>query len=156
LKVVINGSKPTGDLLAIPELDGLVRALKKRLEPEADVLVAYLFGSVARGKSGPLSDVDVAVLLHPESDVWDRRLGLLTAISEVVGSEKADVTILNDAPVDLGYRVLRDGVILFCRDDDARIDHWVLTVDRYLDMEPFRQTIAQGLSNRIREGKFGR
>lgn len=81
---------------------------------------------------------------------------MLGLVSQIVGSEKADLVILNEASVDLGYRVLRDGVILVSKDERARINYWVKTVDRYLDMAPFRQTIAEGLSNRIREGKFGR
>ncbi|MGI8426524.1 MAG: type VII toxin-antitoxin system MntA family adenylyltransferase antitoxin [Actinomycetota bacterium] len=142
--------------VALGNLDDLVRALRRCPDAEPDVLVAYLFGSWARGKSGPLSDVDIAVLLNPESDPWKRRLALLATVAQVVGSEKADVVILNEASVDLGYRVLRDGIVLVSKDEPARIGHWVRTVDRYLDMAPFRRTIAEGLSNRIREGKFGR
>ncbi|MGI8426535.1 MAG: type VII toxin-antitoxin system MntA family adenylyltransferase antitoxin, partial [Actinomycetota bacterium] len=92
------------------------------MEGEADVLVAYLFGSRSRGAWGPLSDVDVAVLLRPDSDPWDRRLELLGLVSQIVGSEKADLVILNEASVDLGYRVLRDGVILVSKDERARIN----------------------------------
>jgi predicted nucleotidyltransferase len=47
--------------------DHIASALKERLEQEPDVVVAYLFGSVARGTAGPLSDVDVAVLLRPDA-----------------------------------------------------------------------------------------
>lgn len=52
----------------------------------------------------------------------------------MVGSERADVLVLNDAPVALAYRVLRDGRRLIVNDEVARVAHWVRTVDRYLDM----------------------
>lgn len=131
-------------------------ALRGRLEGESDVLVAYLFGSEARGTSGPLSDVDVAILLRDDGDLHGRHLELIEVVATVVGSERADVVLLNEAPVTLGYRVLRDNHLLYCRDERARIRHWVTTVDRYLDMEPMRRIFAEGLRHRIAEGRFGR
>ncbi len=56
----------------------------------------------------------------------------------------------------LAYRVLREGRVLLCRDEEARIEHWVRTVVRYLDMEPFFRTLEEGVRHRILEGRFGR
>jgi predicted nucleotidyltransferase len=57
----------------------IARVLKKRLDKEPDVIAAYLFGSVARATAGPLSDVDVAVLLRPYEyeDGLRRRLEIM-------------------------------------------------------------------------------
>lgn len=117
--------------------------------------VAYLFGSHARGTASALSDVDVAVLL---AERWapERHLELLDAGADVVGSARADVVVLNDAPVALAYRVLRDGRPLFVNDERARVQHWVHTVDRYLDMAPLWGRLAEGLRHRLEEGRFGR
>ena len=49
--------------------DELVADLAERLKPEADVAVAYLFGSRARGTARPNSDVDVAVLLDEKVQI---------------------------------------------------------------------------------------
>ncbi len=137
-------------------MDGLDERLRERLLREEDVLVAYLFGSQARATAGPLSDVDVAVLLGDDVDIGRRHLDLIAAVADVVGLDAADVVVLNEAPVPLGYRVLRDGRLLFSRDDLARIHHYVQTVDRYLDTAPMRRTIEAGLRHRIAEGRFGR
>lgn len=134
----------------------LEQRLRERLEREADVLVAYLYGSRARGKAGPLSDVDVAVLLREDGDLFERRLELIAAVAEVTGSEAADVVLLNEIPVALGYRVLRDGKILLSRDERARVHYFVRTVDRYLDMAPMRRLYSEGLRHRLEEGRFGR
>lgn len=141
--------QPGGD----PEVAARVRA---RLEAETDVLVAYLFGSEAQGSAARRSDVDVAVLLREDADVARRHLELIAAVGEAVGGRDADVVVLNEAPAALGYRVLRDGRLLLSRDDRARVAHWVRTVDRYLDMEPMRRTLAEGLRHRLAEGRFGR
>jgi predicted nucleotidyltransferase len=141
----------------VTELTGaaLSEALAARLAGEADVLVAYLYGSQARGTPGALSDVDVAVPLAPGWS-FDRHLELIDAVSEVVGSERADVILLNDSPVALGYRVLKDGQPLVINDEGARVRHWVTTVDRCLDMAPLRRTLERGLRHRLEEGRFGR
>jgi hypothetical protein len=77
-------------------------------------------------------------------------------LAAALGSDDVDVVVLNTAPVVLGYRVLRDGLLLLSRDDRARVEHWVRTVDRYIDMEPFRKTLSEGTRHRIVEGRIGR
>lgn len=134
----------------------LCERLRTRLEAEPDVQVAYLYGSTARGTDGPLSDVDIAVLLDGSSDPWQRRLDLIAAVGKIVGEQRADVVVLNDAPPTLAYRVLRDGELLACRDESARVRHWVEVVDRYLDMAPVRRRHASALRRRVQEGRFGR
>jgi predicted nucleotidyltransferase len=130
--------------------------LRRALEGREDVLVAYLFGSVARGRAGPLSDVDVAILLAEDGDPFPRLLEVTEEVARAVGEDRADVVLLNTAPVALAYRVLRDGRLLVCRDEEARVEHWVRTVLAYLDMEPFFRVFEEGLRHRILEGRFGR
>lgn len=146
-------------------LDELAARLRERLQGEADVAVAYLFGSRARGDSGPLSDVDVAVLLDGEA-TGRRELELRAVVEAAIATDAArstgggpprvDLVVLNDAPVSVAYRVLAQGMLLLSRDERARVAHWVDTVDRYLDMAPLRATLAEGLSHRLEEGRFGR
>jgi uncharacterized protein len=59
---------PDADLLARqPALAEIVRRLVTTLEPER----IYLFGSKARGDSGPDSDYDILVLVeHPEEPLY--------------------------------------------------------------------------------------
>ena len=134
----------------------LMAKLRARLAQESDVLVAYLYGSQARGTSGPLSDVDIGVLLDESSDLFRRQLDLTNAVAEVTGDSVTDVIVLNDAPVALGYRVLRDGKVILSRDERTRIRFFVGTVDRYLDMAPMRRMYADGTRHRLAEGRFGR
>ncbi|MGH3870086.1 MAG: type VII toxin-antitoxin system MntA family adenylyltransferase antitoxin [Pseudonocardiaceae bacterium] len=139
---------------AAPSTPDLTERVRRLLDGEPGVLVAYLYGSHARSRVGPLSDVDVAVLLDDDNE--ERRLELTAAITHAVAPARADVVVLNDAPLPLAYRVLRDGTVLVSHDDRARVEHWVRTVDRYLDMAPARRALAAGTRNRLREGRFGR
>lgn len=118
--------------------------------------MAYLFGSSARGTRGPLSDVDVAVLLADDEDPLEAKLRLMADISAAIASDDVDVVVLNVAPEPLAFAVLRDGIVLVSRDDVARVRHRARVFDRYMDMEPFRRVQAEGLRHRLEEGRFGR
>jgi predicted nucleotidyltransferase len=132
----------------------LADALAARLAALGSVVVAYLFGSQARGEPRSLSDVDVAVLL--DNDDVDHELEVIAAVQELAGSRRADVIVLNHAPVAVAYRVLRDGVLLVSNDEKHRVRHHARVVDRYLDMEPMRRAIEAGQRHRLAEDRFGR
>ncbi len=140
----------------ITGVDELERALTAVLERYPDVKLAYLFGSRARGTARTLSDVDVAILLEEDGDRHAVVLELAAELSGAAGGRHVDVVVLNTAPVALAYRVIRDGRLLLSRDERARVEHWARTVDRYIDMAPFRRTLAEGTRHRIDEGRFGR
>jgi len=103
----------------------------------AEVVCAYLFGSVARGDASVDSDVDVAVLLvrSPEGWLTDLRFDLEGQIERKTGLP-AQVVVLNDAPPDLVHRVLRDGRLLVDRDPSARIRFEVRARNEYFDLLP--------------------
>lgn len=123
------------------------------------VAFAYLFGSQARAATHPLSDIDVAVHLTEEvepASYLSVRLALAADLATLLGTDNLDVALLNEAPVALGYRVVREGVVVHRGDEKARIGHWATVVDRYIDMEPMRRTLADGTRHRLEEGRFGR
>lgn len=136
-----------------PEVETRARAA---LERHPEVVVAYLFGSSARGRAGPLSDLDVAVLLGEGADPASAQLDLIGDLAAATGTDRVDVVVLNEAPSELAFRVLRDGRLLLCRDDAARVRHRVRTILEYLDLEPLRRIVAEGLRRRLAEGSFGR
>lgn len=132
----------------------LVERLRVALEDEPTVLVAYIFGSRATDGYRASSDVDVAVLLREQGQTAGLRLA--ARLAEVTAPLRVDLVELDDAPVALAYRVVRDGRLLVCRDEAARIEFWVGTVDRYLDMAPTRRVLLEGTRRRLRDGRFGR
>lgn len=129
-----------------------VARVRQVLAGEERVLAAWLFGSRARGGERPGSDVDVAILLDGADEATRQRI----RADVVAAVPVADLVVLNDAPIALAYRVLRDGQVLLARDEAARARFWVRTVDRYLDMAPARRMLADGLRHRLEEGRFGR
>ena len=96
----------------------------------------YLFGSVARHEAAGDSDVDVGVLFaDPPARTLDAQpYGLEGDLERHLGG-RVDLITLNDAPVDLRARVLRDGLLVFERDRAARIRFEVRTRNEAFDLE---------------------
>lgn len=50
------------------EINKIIEVLKEYFERRNDVLMAFLFGSYAKGKNHGLSDIDIAVYFRPKSN----------------------------------------------------------------------------------------
>jgi hypothetical protein len=106
------------------------------------VTLAYLFGSQARGKAGPLSDVDIAVLLNPEVDreEWSQiQIDLMGKLMSLFQRNDVDVVILNQAKPVLAHQVALYGRVLYQAQPGARADFEVAALRRYVDTEPLRR-----------------
>ncbi|WP_321211927.1 nucleotidyltransferase domain-containing protein [Methanothermobacter sp. DP] len=91
-----------------------MRELQKKLgnyfKDKDEVRLAYLFGSVADEKEGPLSDIDIGVLLEDKLDRNARarmKLRMISELTSILGSDKIDLVIMNDAPPQLNYEIIK-------------------------------------------------
>jgi len=119
------------------------------------VVVAYLFGSAARGQMTPLSDVDVGVLVD-EADA-DKRLKIrldLTGDLDVAGPE-VDVALLDQVSSGIAYDIIR-GRLLYAADDSRRVSVETRVMKTYLDDLDLYRVQHHLLHARIRAGKFGK
>jgi predicted nucleotidyltransferase len=120
------------------------------------VSFAYLFGSVAEGKAGPASDVDVAVYLDPDAPS-ERRLELSLEVagrlSEASGAGGIDVLVLNDAPLPIKGRVVRQRIVLFSRDEPARVAFESLTLREFFDFQIHAVPMDDRMLREIAEGR---
>ncbi|ABP50932.1 MULTISPECIES: type VII toxin-antitoxin system MntA family adenylyltransferase antitoxin [Pyrobaculum] len=95
------------------------------------VKFAYLFGSRARGLEREDSDWDVAVYFGREVTIIEEaELG--AELSKWLEAE-VDVVALDNAPLDLIYIVLRDGVVIYSEDEKLRKQWEIETYLEYLD-----------------------
>jgi predicted nucleotidyltransferase len=105
------------------KLVGALRTAAASVLPSLPVAFAYLYGSQTGDRNRPDSDVDVGIVLDttdvdPEV-VASRTADALTAASAIGGIE---VTVLDDAPIRFLGRVLRSRVVLYSRDEPARVE----------------------------------
>jgi predicted nucleotidyltransferase len=114
----------------------------------------YLFGSYAEARAHAESDVDLGVLLHRDlyptpRERFAERVRLTAWLIGVLGINAVDVVILNDAPPELGRRIVTQGQRVYCA--DTQRDHaFVRDVQlRAADLAPFlrrtRRIILQAL-----------
>jgi predicted nucleotidyltransferase len=116
----------------------LLARLRSFFADRQRVELAYLFGSTARGTTGPLSDVDVAIRFsHDRDRSLDERLKLQDALCRDLGSDRIDLVDLDDASPVLRYNVIRDGVTLK-GENDVRVPFEVRVMSEYFDTHALR------------------
>ncbi|MEA3255825.1 MAG: nucleotidyltransferase domain-containing protein [Candidatus Altiarchaeota archaeon] len=118
------------------ETNEVMDKLSRFFRGQKEVRVAYLFGSVASGKTGPLSDVDVGVFLDESLSKKKRfmlNLRLISEISGILKTDRVDIVIMNDVPVSLNYEIIKSNQPVYTRDESERVDieHGILS--KYLD-----------------------
>lgn len=123
----------------------LLRRLRRVLVTRPGVRFAFLFGSTARGDSGPLSDVDIAVYHDPA--IEDLRW-LLADLVEASGTDRVDLVALNSAGPLLRQRVFRDGIPIVVQDHDLLGRLRFRTQIEYLDTAPLRRLWWAGFRQR--------
>jgi uncharacterized protein len=141
-----------------------VEALREKLGPyfasRPEILSALVFGSRARDAAGPLSDVDIAVLLDPRSaGEWridDYKALRLVELMSILETAELDLVILNESPPLLAHRVIRDGIVVHCVDEAALTDFRFRALQTYLDTKPIREAQAAALHERLERGEFAR
>ncbi|HTU63183.1 MAG TPA: nucleotidyltransferase domain-containing protein [Polyangiales bacterium] len=139
--------------------DETIERLKDHLAGRAEVLEAYLFGSVARRDDQAHSDLDMAVYVDRGaiSETDARYTALLTAeLQTVLRRSDIDLVLLNNATPLLYYAVLRDGVRMLSRDLSATTRREGYALSRYCDDVPRLRAIEEAHRARIQAGNFGR
>jgi len=132
-------------------------ALESYFSSVDDIALAILFGSQARGCARPLSDVDVALLLDgrpADARLFDARLEVMGALMSILHTAEVDVVMLNQAPPALRFRVVRDGILLYCRERHMLIEFVSRTVVDYLDFKPVLLRHEQAILERARKGEL--
>ena len=123
---------------------------KQRLEEvvqyahgDQDILAVLLFGSTARGEQHAASDLDVCLVLQPgayqQFALTEKRLQYLAAFPLV------DVQIFQELPLYIRRRILKEGHVLFCRDDDALYTLALRTVQAFEDFQPLYQRYLEAI-----------
>ncbi|MGH7818290.1 MAG: nucleotidyltransferase domain-containing protein [Candidatus Binatia bacterium] len=103
-----------------------------RKDPE--VLAVILFGSEARGEAGLASDLDVCLVLpgrrHPSVHLSEKKLQYAAAHPGL------DVQVFQQLPLYVRRRVLRDGRVLWTRDEDMLYEVAFRTAQEFEDFRP--------------------
>lgn len=80
------------------------------------VLAVILFGSRARGDHAPASDTDLCLVLPFRKDAEHDQVAVRM---RYLKDNDLDIRIFQQLPLHIRRRVLKEGVVLFCRDLDG-------------------------------------
>ena len=128
-----------------------------RLFSNNGVIAAYLFGSHVRDKTWGKSDLDFTVLFDQsieKPDYGQIKIHFLTELIGIFKTNAIDLVCLQEASPYLTYEeIIRSGKIIFCKDEDQRLDFELKAFQRYIDTEPLRKIQKQYFSERMKERK---
>lgn len=110
---------------------GLEKTLD-RIKRYENVLAIIIFGSQAKGKATRLSDIDICVVL---SDVNRNK-----ALISTCGSDKMDISFFDELPIYMRYRVFKEGVLVYARDEAKLTGIMGNTLSEFMD---FRSTLDE-------------
>ena len=105
----------------------------------------------------PLSDIDIAVYFSDATSrekFFELKIALLSKLYPLLETEKIDLVILNESPLSLTYRVLKDGEIIVENDPQKRITFYENTIIRYLDFLPFITAMNKQIQKNMLEGTY--
>lgn len=117
-----------------------IEKLKDILKDYPYIASAYLFGSRASGKSGSMSDVDIAILLKSNAPTGRELLHeedyLSYRIAKALGVKEVDLIDLNNQGLTFVHNVLRTGKLIYDADPHFRIRFITRIISEYCDFEP--------------------
>ncbi|HID95444.1 MAG TPA: nucleotidyltransferase domain-containing protein [Candidatus Latescibacteria bacterium] len=145
----------------VEKLKGRVREYLLNRIPTAkdsfwnDICTVYLFGSAVRGGGWKKEkDLDLAVYFHPSGT-------FAIEDGEKIGEEleravrvKVDVVTLNYAPPLMRYEVIKNGEMLYCSDEEKRVDFEVKSLLEFYELEPLRRRLSDEIRQMIRDEVF--
>lgn len=118
-----------------------VESIKTVLSENASILLAYLFGSRAKGEASERADWDIAVYLAEdrlaENPIWDR-FKIEDRLPAALATDAVQVVVLNslEDPL-LGFEIIANGLLLVEKDENLRIAFEGSVLARWHDWQYF-------------------
>ena len=92
-----------------------------------------------KGKSGPLSDIDIGVYLSRKLDKkerFEKRLELIGFLCTLLQTNNLDLVLINDSPSVLNFEIIEPNCLIFEKNHDLKVEVEVYIMSRYYDRKP--------------------
>lgn len=125
----------------IPKFNIIQNKLKHYFAKREEILLAFLFGSIAKDKTTAISDIDIAVMLDKSKidetkTPYGYKAELLAKLISVLSYNEIDLIILNDAPLLLKHRIVQSGREIYTKDEKLGAEFRVKVMEQFLDLKP--------------------
>ncbi|BAF60288.1 predicted nucleotidyltransferases [Pelotomaculum thermopropionicum SI] len=118
----------------------MIARIAGQLDKMPEIIFAFVHGSFL--DEGDFGDIDLALFVdHSCPAVKDKALEYelkMEMLLEKVAGVPVDVRVLNLSPQPFRYSVLKNGRLLFCRDEEVYADFLSHTLVSYFDFAPYR------------------
>ncbi len=119
----------------------LVAALKLKLIPifeKFNCQFVYLGGSRATGQANWWSDIDIFVSIpgiHKIDDqkIFNMLVSLNTATEQATANSNIEIRIIETLPIHIQFRIIAEGVVLYDKSEEVRLDHKERIMKQYYD-----------------------
>ena len=111
----------------------LIPQVTAYLKSNPHIIFAYLFGSFAKEKQRPLSDIDIAVYLKQGTNVAECKLAILERMIDILQTDEIDLVVLNAVNLPLVINVLKSKKIIVDKEPFARHIFESLEMRKYFD-----------------------
>jgi predicted nucleotidyltransferase len=119
------------------------------------VLLAYLHGSTVDGTALPGSDIDIALVFEEGCNLssYERmkvEFDIAWEVQQRCEVYEADVRSIDRAPLEVQGRVLTDGLLIYSRDEEFRVEYEVNVRKRYFDFLPVINQMREAFFEHLR------
>ena len=152
--------------MKIPLLNMKIEFSQKQLNQfkKIGIETIYLFGSQAQGFAGPLSDVDIGVVLEKPEKYKDKTMDIYLKLYSIFVSvlpkkylkhrfemreHEFDIVFLQFAPISLQFSAIRDGKVLYEKDKEKRLQYEEYIIKRNADLNYFYDLSFKALLERM-------
>lgn len=111
------------------------KAVEKLIEivkSDKEILAVFLFGSAAREEGTEGSDIDICLImnkgLYAADVLFQKRLNYLQKFD-------LDIQIFQQLPLYIRMRIIKEGKLLFCRDEDSMYEIAFKVIREFGDFE---------------------
>lgn len=123
----------------------IIKQIKAKLEVFPEIEFAYVHGSFVGSDS--FKDIDIAILTkNRQTNPLNYELNLEVKLYRELGYT-FDVRVLNSAPNAFCFHVIKEGSLLFSRDEDIRSEFENRVFSSYADFVPFRKRYLEEVLN---------
>lgn len=120
------------------EIQPTIYKLQKEMEQDPDILAILLYGSYARGEEA--QDVDLCLVLYPDkaTNSFDKQI-------EYSYYDKIDVQIFQALPLYIRPRVIKEGIVIYVKDENLLYDVAIQNAKEYELYRPKYEMYLEGV-----------
>jgi hypothetical protein len=127
--------------IAVAKVKNTLKKISEKAKKDEDILAVMLFGSYARKEK--FSDIDVCIVLKPRK--FDSLFLSKKRLEYLAIFPNLDIQIFQQLPLYVKVRILKDGKIIFCRNEDLLYDLSFSTVRQFEYFKPTYLSYLEGI-----------